>query len=201
MLNILALGISILSLVITALLAARQGALMRHTNELPLLVEFSQEFRSQQFQEAETYVLQQLSTKQPVNLGISNLPDEAKLEATTVATFFATLGVYVAFGLADEKIAVSIFGYRTNRAWVALEPYILRERILRNDDLYAGYFEDLVCRIRDNWPPSVKYGLEVQRLRDEKKNWRANSVLPEYTGKPRGTSGVLPRSVWRLWQR
>jgi hypothetical protein len=176
-LSVVSLVISLVSLLTAARLAVRQSALMRHANELPIFIELTQEFRSPDFQHAEEYVLRKLATEHSPDLGISNLPEDAKVAVSTVLTFFSTFGAYIAFGLADEKIVISIFGYRANRAWVALEPYILGERKLRNDDYHAGYFEDLICRVRDNWPPLVKYKLEVRRLDDEGKKWRENPVL------------------------
>lgn len=181
---IISLIISLVALLTAALLAIRQSILMRHTNELPIFIELTQEFRSRDFQRAEEYVLNQLAAEHSADLGISGLPEDAKAAVTTVLIFFNTFGAYVYFGLADEKIVVSLYAYRANRAWVALEPYIFAERRFRNDDYHVSFFEDLVCRIRDNWPPGVKYHLDEQRLDDVGKEWRKNSVLIDRLRKP-----------------
>jgi hypothetical protein len=115
-LSVVSLVVSLVSLLTAARLAVRQSALMRHANELPIFIELTQEFRSPDFQHAEEYVLRKLATEHSPDLGISNLPEDAKVAVSTVLTFFSTFGAYIAFGLADEKIVVAIFGYRANRA-------------------------------------------------------------------------------------
>jgi hypothetical protein len=167
-------------------LAIRTSTLMRHTNELPIFTEMSQELRSRDFQRDETYVLQGLAGDHSPDLGISRLPEDAKAAVTSVLLYFNNLGAYVAFGLIDENIVVSMFAYRANRAWVSLEPYILEERRFRNDDYHVSYFEDLVCRIRDNWSPRphIKYSHKTHRLDDEGKKWRLNSVLIDKRSDP-----------------
>jgi hypothetical protein len=200
LLNILALGISLLSLAITGLIAARQSTLMRHSNELPIFVELTQEYRSEDYQRAELYVLRQLSTEQPASRGISNLPEGPRMAVTRVFSFYSALGAYVALGLADEQVVISLLGYSINRAWSALEPYILRERTLRNDDYHLIFFEELVCRTRDNWPPHVAYNHNRLRLRDESKPWRQNPVLPPDNDEVRRTSSHQVRRTRRLRQ-
>jgi hypothetical protein len=77
-------------------------------------------------------------------------------------TYFSTFGAFVAFGIVREGLVISMFGYRANRAWLALEAFIERERLLRGDPEYAIMFEHLVCRTRDNWPLSKSYGIKLQ---------------------------------------
>ena len=166
MLNVLALVLSILSAAVSVVIALRQSDLTRQTNELPILVELTQEFRSTEFQEAESYVLSRLTDEISVGAATSSLPSEAKQAVTTMISFFLSLGAYGAFGLADEKIIISLFGYRANRLWQILEPYILAERELRGDDHYCFYFEDLVCRTRDAWLASKGLEVEIRRLDD-----------------------------------
>lgn len=195
LLNIVALVISILSATLTVVIAFRQSGLTRHTNELPILVELTQEFRSTDFQQAEEYILSQLAEEASPEVGTSGLPADAKHAATTVNSLFISFGAYIVFGLADEKIVVSLFGYRADRLWRVLEPYVMAERALRgNDNNYCNFFEDLVCRTRDNWPVIEGYGIEVQHLNDQMKPWRASSVL-------NGRQKVPRRSRYRVFER
>jgi len=52
--NVTALELSGLAVATSAILALRQYIAMRHANELPIMVELEQEFRSVEFQRAET---------------------------------------------------------------------------------------------------------------------------------------------------
>lgn len=178
LLNVIALTISVFSLLAASYLAIRQYRVSRHANELPILVQLTQEFRSKEFQEAEDYALRSLETEHSSDLGITGLPIRAKTAVTTLLTFYSSFGAYIILGLTDEKVIVSLFGFRANRTWVALEKYIQRERVLRNDDEYVAYFEDLVCRIREHWPPPKTYGIPLLKMRDDIGGPRANPVLP-----------------------
>lgn len=61
MLNVLTLVVAGLSFALSAVVAARQILVMQHANQLPILVELTQEFRSAEFSTAEGFVLKQNS--------------------------------------------------------------------------------------------------------------------------------------------
>jgi hypothetical protein len=105
------------------------------------------------------------------------LPKDAKIAVATVQSFYTALGAYIAFGLADQKIVISMFGYRANMAWVSLEAYVREERILREYDGYSMFFEDLICRIREYWPLSKAYKIDLEQIHDPKNGRRADPVL------------------------
>lgn len=105
-----------------------------------------------------------LRDEHSAELGVSQLPTSSRLAATTVLTLFSTFGALTAFKLVPEPMIVMMFGYRANRAWIALQPYIEHEREFRSDPEYATMYEHLVSRTRDNWPPPQSYGLKLQRL-------------------------------------
>lgn len=165
-LNIVAVVLSLASLTISAVLANRQYLAMQRTNQLPVFVELTQEFRSDDFQVAEGYVLLRLHEEQPISMGISGLPDEARIAATRMLTFYSTFGALMVFRMASEAIIVGMFGFRANRTWIALEPYIEREREIRGDPEYVTMFEHVVARTRQMWPPPARYGFTFQRLAD-----------------------------------
>jgi hypothetical protein len=78
-LNILALAVSFVSLAVSGLLAMRQTLIMRHANELPILVDLTRDFRAPEFQQAQDYVLNEFPGRYPQGspdsqYGISNLP-------------------------------------------------------------------------------------------------------------------------------
>jgi hypothetical protein len=123
----------------------------------------TQDFRSSDFQLAQEYVVNELDNNYPSESGyaISTLPPDARGAATIVITFYITLGAYVAFGLADEKLVIKLFGYRADQAWIALEALIMRERELRQGNSYASFFEDLVCRNRKYYGETIIKTLRI----------------------------------------
>jgi hypothetical protein len=174
MLTVLALGSSVLSLLISGVLIARQISTARQANALPILIELTQEFQSEEFQRAERYARRILPKEHLPNLGISELPEEARLAVTRVVSLYITLGAYVNFKIADEAIVVMLYGSAADRTWTTLEPYIEREREIRDDPIIRGYpdgfatfFEDLVWRIRRNQPHAKAYNVRRHRLTDQ----------------------------------
>jgi hypothetical protein len=107
--------------------------LMRQTNEMPIFIQLLQEFRSHEFQRAERYIMHDLRAHPP-DKGVLHLPEEASWAITTVQSFFGTLGSLIIYNIVSEAEAVSTVGYRANRLWIKLEPYIRRERQIRGDD-------------------------------------------------------------------
>ena len=60
--------------------------------------------------------------------------------------------------------AVSLLGDAAERDWRTLEPYIFRERELCGDSYVFSFYEDLVCRVRINYPVTKAYGLKFKRV-------------------------------------
>ncbi|WP_425563113.1 DUF4760 domain-containing protein [Microbispora amethystogenes] len=138
---------------------------MRNSNQLPVLVELFQEFRSAEWQRAEAYVLGRLGTEHDPQAGCSALPDEARIAVNKVVGYFSGFGYFVYRGMAEESLVVPLIGYRASRAWDALEPFILREREIRgSDDKYANMYEDLVWRVPRHVPLITSYGLYPSSL-------------------------------------
>lgn len=123
-----------------------------------------QEFRSAKFKQHQLYVLENLKKEHDPNNGFRNLPEPAKTHVITLSHFFDNLAVLVANGIVDEKLIISFMGESIDKAWVVLEPYILRERELRGGE-YQEYFEDLVVRIRKNPPDLIRKRLKLQEIR------------------------------------
>jgi hypothetical protein len=166
-LSIASLLLSLIAVATSTLFLVRQTVFMRHANEMPISVELYQEFRSAEFQTAEEYVLKSLSGSYDPSIGLSNLPTEARNPSYKVAAFYSSVGALVAFGLADERFAVSVLGDLAERAWRTLEPYIFREREISRDNYVFAFYEDLVCRTRANYPVTKAYGLKFKRVSDE----------------------------------
>lgn len=165
-LTIISLLLSILAVATSTFLLVRQTIFMRHANEIPVSIELHQEFRSEEFQRAYIFVLNSLAPTYSPSLGLSNLPTEVRVQSTKVAAFFTSLGGLVSLGLVDERYAVALMGTLANRAWAVLGPYILCERQLRSDDEVLAFFEDFVCRVRENHPLAKAYGINFKRIPD-----------------------------------
>lgn len=163
-LSISSLVASFMALGLSTWIAFRQARIMRHSYEVPLLVETFKEYRSPAYQRYEHYVVNELATEHSPELGLAGLPEEARVAATSLVTFFNIIGSFLVFNMIDESHVVPLFAYRANQAWNALEPYILRERQIRGDGVFASYFEDLVCRSRDRSVSDFK--LRLRQLPD-----------------------------------
>jgi hypothetical protein len=163
-LGIASLLLSLIAVATSTILLVRQTVFMRHANEIPVSVDLYQEFRSAEFQTAEEYVLKALSVSHDPSIGLSKLPNEARNPSYRVAAFYSSLGALVALGLVDERFAVSLLGDAAERDWRTLEPYIFRERELCGDNYVFAFYEDLVCRVRMNYPVTDAYGLKFKRV-------------------------------------
>ena len=162
--NVASLLASLVALAVSAVLVGRQSTIMRHANEVPLLLESFKEYRSAEFQRNEHYVVHQLGRDHAPELGVTGLPEEARIPAQALVTFFNVLGTLLVFDMADEAVIVPFFGFRVRTAWSALAPYVSHERKIRDDDFYGAFFEDLACRARDNHPHRTAYELSLRRV-------------------------------------
>ncbi|HEX3958851.1 MAG TPA: hypothetical protein VHZ03_19850 [Trebonia sp.] len=163
-LSIAGLFLSVIAVGASTLLLVRQTAFMRHANEIPILTNLYQEFRSPDFQKAQDYVRNSLAPSFNSSLGISELPDEARYYVRKVANFYTSLGALIVLRLADEKFVISLLGNPADRTWKVLEPYILREREVQGNDDILAFYEDMVHRIRENYPVTKAYGIKVKRV-------------------------------------
>jgi hypothetical protein len=163
-LSIVGVAISLAAVGVSAFLVIRQIKFQRHANQVPVAVSLGQEYRSEDFQLAQDYVLNVLPTEHEASLGVTGLPGEARRRVLQVVAFFTGLGGLVFFDIADEEFVVGFLGNRIERAWHALEPYIVQERILENNPDFVVFFEDLVCRIRERGPAVDAYRSKLKRL-------------------------------------
>jgi hypothetical protein len=164
LLNVIAVVVAFVALSVSVIFAMRQTAIMRQANQMPVFVNLIQEYRSQNFQQAEHYVMHKLATENTPGDGVLRLPFEARCAATTVLSFFGTMGSLITYGILKEDIAVSTLGFRADKLWMELEPFIIKEREGRSDNDFAKFFEDFVYRARTNWPPEEHYGFTIHRL-------------------------------------
>jgi hypothetical protein len=163
-LSITGLAISLITVGISTVLVARQIRFQRHANQVPVVISLGQEYRSDDFQRAQDYVVNTLRSEHDPSSGISGLPDQARHDVRQVSTFFTNLGTLVFLGMIDEEFAIGFLGYRARNDWEALEPYIVQERQLTNNPDLLVFFEDLVCRVRENGPVIDAYPSRLKRV-------------------------------------
>ena len=83
-----------------------------------------------------------------------------------VVFYYDNLGVFVAFKVIGQDLAVAFHGAGLTEAWAVLEPFIRREREIRAMR-YAVFYEDLVYRSRARPPNQVYRKLKVHTLSPE----------------------------------
>lgn len=162
--SVIGLLLSIAATVMSLTILMRQTMFLRQANHIPIAVDLAQEFRSDPFLDAYDYVIHKLQQEHGSDLGVAGLPADARRAVDRITSYFTGLGALAAQQMLDEPYAITFMGYRANRAWDELEPYIIRERQIRDDSDYLVFFEDLVCRIRDHWPPTKSYGFKLKTL-------------------------------------
>ena len=69
------------------------------------------------------------------------------------------------FGVADERLIVSISHYRVRLAWQHIEPFAVAERALRQAPFFA-FFEHMVCRAADLQASSLHRSLGLRSVAD-----------------------------------
>lgn len=136
LLSIIGLIISLGATGISVFLVVRQIRFQRHANEVPIAISLGREYRSEEFQLAQNYVLDLLPIEHAPSLGVTGLPAAARNSVVRVVNFFTWLGGLVFFDIVDEELMVGLLGNRTNRAWEVLEPYIVQERETRSNPDY-----------------------------------------------------------------
>ncbi len=163
--NVIAVVVAFGALAVSLIFAIRQTRIMLRANQLPVFIDLIREFRSESFQQARYYVLHRLGSENSSEKGMSGLPDEARLAAATVMSFFSVFGYLVVAKIISEQSAIATLGFPANELWEKLQPFIMTERKIQDDNSLSCYFEDLVWRIRKNWPLEKHYNnLKIHRL-------------------------------------
>jgi len=146
--NAVALSVSVLALTMSTLLALRQLRTTRASgqdaNHTQVLLRLNGEYRTDEFQASEEFVLERLAEEHDPELGIGRLPAEARRHVRRVGHYYADYGMLAALPTVDSDRIVGVVHFRVREAWVALEPYVKAERRDRGNS-YWRYFEHLAC--------------------------------------------------------
>jgi hypothetical protein len=146
--NAFALSVSVLALSVSTLMAVRQLRTTRasgqDSNHTQVLLRLNGEYRSDEFQESEEFVLDRLADEHDPALGIARLPSKARRHVRRVGHYYADYGMLAALPTVDSDRIVGVVHFRVREAWSVLEPYVLAERRARGN-FYWRYFEHLAC--------------------------------------------------------
>ncbi len=157
------LSVSVASALVALVALALSVRQTRKQNLLPIALDVFRESRTADWFTARDFVMTRLAQEQSPEQGVSALPESARESVRHVVFFYDNLGVFVAYGVVNEDLAIAFHGVGFNEAWKILEPYIRQEREMRRMQ-YAAFYKDLVCRFRARPPDQVYRKLKLRRL-------------------------------------
>ena len=116
---------SVLIAMAALVLSVRQP---RRQHPLPVALDIFRESRSPEWSRARDWVITSLGTEHSPHHGVSGLPEPAREQVRRVVFFYDDLGVFVAYNVIGQDLAIGFHGVGLSEAWSVLEPYIRRER-------------------------------------------------------------------------
>jgi hypothetical protein len=166
--NIAALVLSILAVSISVLVSYRQLTLARHSNTLPVLVDFFRDHRSDRLAEAREFIFNDLSNYD-LSQGLAALPADKQQLVRELAWFYDNLGALVAHNVVDVAPVSGYLGVSVILTWEKLEPLVQAERTKRtpsgvDPNRWQAYFENLYRLIRETPPPQARAAQARWRL-------------------------------------
>ncbi|PRY44915.1 DUF4760 domain-containing protein [Umezawaea tangerina] len=164
-LNLIAVSISVGSLLATVLLTLSQVRTLRAANNSTAVVDMMLKHLSDTgYQDSEHYVVHQLNSRDSPEVGTFLLPPESRRHVIAVCEFFESLGFLILIKAVDDTAVTAFYNYRTRRAWVALRPYIEAERKIRGERTYMQCFEHAVELARRTPCPRALKELKIATL-------------------------------------
>ncbi|MFE9693283.1 hypothetical protein [Micromonospora sp. NPDC005806] len=144
--NLVAIIISIAALGISSFLTLRQATLARQANQISVFVDLLSEVRSADFRRREQAVWQNLPQHTAAS-GFDQLPDEDRVNAEVVCSYYSALAYCIAIGVLDHDLAVAPIRSRLIATWEAVHPFVTGERE-RADHGYFSLLEDFVTQAK-----------------------------------------------------
>ena len=142
--SLVAVLLSIIALVLTIRQHRISLSASRDSHTRTLLLSLSAEYRSDDFQQSEYYVLHRLASEFGPEAGLSDLSPEARTHVCRVGHHYGDYGMLMMLPTADRPQILSYVHGRVQRAWRLLQAYAEVERTLSCDtEAYWSYFENL----------------------------------------------------------
>lgn len=166
--NIAAFALSIVAVGVSILFSYRQAKLTRHTNTLPVLVDFFTDHRSDRLAAARDFIFKEIE-EYDVSLGLACLPEDKQSVVREIAWFYDNLGALVTHDVVDIEPVSGYLGVSVILCWEKLLPLIQAERALRtpsgvDPDRWQAYFENLYHLVRENPPAQARKNQPRWRL-------------------------------------
>ena len=165
--------VAVVSALVTVSLALYARATLRETrrankkviveariaNSLPTVSTYLRQFR--EMHSARSYIVDVDGLRRDFSRGValSDLPEDVKVRVLTVCHYLDNLGVLVARQLVDPETIAGFIGDSIIALWIALAPFIKKEREKRRED-YQMYFEDLAATMVAIGPAVARAGLK-----------------------------------------
>ena len=147
-LNVAALMASLLALAISSVLALRQSRLMRHANELPVVIDLFRELRADTFIVREQEIWNALPGHKDPSKGFEGIPAPLRTYVFDISLFYQTVAYLVNFKMIDNRLAYTALHYRILRTWSSVEPFVRGERAIRGgENTFLNSFEKLAKAI------------------------------------------------------
>jgi hypothetical protein len=127
-LGVAALAVSLLALIISAAFGARQIALMRNANYVPVLIDLLGQFRSLEFNDNYRYICTRLPVEHDPASGISGLPDDVRIKIYDIAYYYQLFAALAALRVVQYDHIILVLRDRIVQVWDAIEPFALAER-------------------------------------------------------------------------
>ena len=149
-LNIAALFASLFALAISSFLALRQSRLMRHANQLPVVIDLFRELRADTFITREQEIWHSLPGDKDPAKGFGGIPTPLRTYAYDICLYYQTVAYLVNFKMLDNELAYTALHYRILRTWSSVEPFVRGERAIRGGkNTFLNSFEKFAGTVSD----------------------------------------------------
>jgi hypothetical protein len=148
-LNVAALIASGIALVVSVVFAVRQARLMHSSNQLPVVISFMNEYRSDEFLRRERQLWEELPGRHDPETGFERMPEPLRSHMYYVGIFYQTIAYLVANKIYHKRLAYLPYHYRLIKTWNVLEPFVQGERRLRGaSGTFLNAAEEFVQLVR-----------------------------------------------------
>lgn len=147
-LNVAAITASLLALAVSSFLALRQSRLMRHANQVPVVIDLFRELRADTFITREQQIWSSLPGDMDPSGGFAGIPEPLRTYVYDICLFYQTVAYLFIFKMIDDKLVYTAFHYRILRTWSSVAPFVRGERAIRGgENTFLNSFEEVADAI------------------------------------------------------
>ena len=128
LINLTALGASILALIFSSRIGRRQTKYMRDASHVDVALEYFREFRTPEFLASMDYVRTQLANEHEPETGCCICRARRETMRSRSATSFRVSVFLLKFRITDADMWITCMGRQITTAWEAISPYAKVER-------------------------------------------------------------------------